>query len=959
MPLTSEPIGSSFLKEDDDPRPKFRLARSPHPYHRQSIDISKEIISNGFKHKTRHAAPSPLSPIVAPSAINTYRDGLEYFDTDSRKRRKVSASPSGSGTEADDERGSLLKGLPAPPTRPRKGLKASGHLTTSATQSPLLTPSCIDTEERKVAGERHFKTRGGLQKTGALNYDEVQKVREKLTRRKRAELLRRISESICIMIVGYITVRGTHTDNTVPLQVERGSTLLNSRLEFAYSLPTAVVSHIALVAGIYAIYPIRLLWHLFNASSGMLGIERFQIPAAFDPAPLLYPILLPLFAVVSLSSKVDEFLLPNIILSISSIPPALIPLNDHAFKSVQCMLSTIPLFLSTSCFEPSRDMIQPSQAAVNYTFLNVKSEHLVLLPLLHQTLLPTLGFMTTTSLLPAELQLLSVALINLLTLSTSPQAIILKALLWIGPLSILLAGRHVLKWSVAIARVPSWRFRPSRTQFHQNGYLLPAIDDYLGGRLTAWGLLKDPNDSSEDDDILVPRIRYMPEKSIKFDDLQTTWSLKPVQPFDPSTNDIAVADDDHFDARNQQGVPITTVLEPSRVRRHTLPSYVELPPAKSELQNAKTNAQGRTRPRSKHPNSFLALTIAQAQVLKRLYASYVYVLVIATIALPIKLYISYASLHDNEPVGWALGYLFGDLPSFRLWTHLRSLERWICLPPRAENEQASTIGWADGVRQDWGAANTRLIISAYCITIVTIGMFIVLRLSSVAEVDTRRKVFHGMMVAMFLPTIFIDPAFAALSLALVLAIFLLLDLFRASQLPPLSKPLTYFLAPYVDGRDHRGPVIVSHIFLLIGCAIPLWMSLAATERTGTSAFEGWDVATRDLSMISGVVCVGMGDAAASLIGRRYGRRKWAWSGGKSVEGSLAFALAVVLGLCISRLWLLTGGWVGDRADPWGVTLAKAAVAAIGASFTEAVLTGGNDNVVVPIILWLLVRGLNM
>ena len=959
MPLTSEPIGSSFLEEDDDPKPKFRLARSPHPYYRQSIDISKERISNGFRPKTRPAAPSPLSPIVAPSGTNIYGDGLEYFDTDSRKRRKVSASPSGSGTEADDERGSLLKGLPAPPTRPRKGLKASGHLSTSATQSPLLTPSCIDTEERKVADERYFKTREGSQETVALRYDEVQKVREKLTRRRRAELLRRISESVCIIIVGYISLYGTHTDNTVPWHVKRGFTLPNSRLEFAYSPPTAVVSLIALVAGIYAIYPIRLLWHLFNASSETLGIERFQIPAGFDPAPLLYPVLLPLFAVISLSSKVDEFLLPNVILSISSIPPALIPLNDHACKSVQWTLSIIPLFLSASLFEPCRDMIQPSPAAVNCTLQIVMSEYLVLLPLLHQTLLPTLGFMTTTSLLPAELQLLSVALINLLTLSTSPQAIILKALLWIGPLSILLAGRHVLKWSVAIARVPSWRFRPSRTQFHQNGYLLPAIDDYLGGRLTAWGLLKDPNDSSEDDDILVPRIRHVPEKSIKFDDLQAAWSLKPAQPLDSSTNNVAVDDDDHFDVRNQQGVPMTSVLESNRVRRHTLPSCIELPPTRLEFPNAKNNAQGRPRPRSKRPNSFLALTIAQAQVLKRLYASYVYVLVIATVALPIKLYISHASLHGNEPVGWALGYLFGDLPSFRLWTHLWRLERWICLPPREGEEQASTIGWADGVRQDWGAANTRLIISAYCITIIAIGMFIVLRLSSVAEVDTRRKVFHGMMVAMFLPTIFIDPAFAALSLTLVLAVFLLLDLFRASQLPPLSKPLTYFLAPYVDGRDHRGPVIVSHIFLLIGCAIPLWMSLAATGRTGTAAFEGWDVATRDLSMISGVVCVGMGDAAASLIGRRYGRRKWAWSGGKSVEGSLAFALAVVVGLCISRLWLLTGGWVGDRGDRWGVTLAKAAVAAIGTSFTEAVLTGGNDNVVVPIILWLLVRGLNM
>jgi dolichol kinase len=216
-----------------------------------------------------------------------------------------------------------------------------------------------------------------------------------------------------------------------------------------------------------------------------------------------------------------------------------------------------------------------------------------------------------------------------------------------------------------------------------------------------------------------------------------------------------------------------------------------------------------------------------------------------------------------------------------------------------------------------------------------------------------------MMVAMFLPTTFVDPAFAALALSLVLAIFLVLDLFRASQLPPISKPLTYFLAPYVDGRDHRGPVIVSHIFLLIGCAIPLWLSLAGLEHTGQSPWEGWDVISRDVSMVSGVVSVGMGDAAASLIGRRYGRHKWFWSGGKSLEGSIAFATAATFGLMAARIWLETGRWPGSGGFSLMEFTGKAVTAAMTASLTEAVLTGGNDNVIVPLVLWLMVRGLGV
>jgi dolichol kinase len=236
---------------------------------------------------------------------------------------------------------------------------------------------------------------------------------------------------------------------------------------------------------------------------------------------------------------------------------------------------------------------------------------------------------------------------------------------------------------------------------------------------------------------------------------------------------------------------------------------------------------------------------------------------------------------------------------------------------------------------------------------------VVFRLSAIYEVDTRRKVFHFMMVAMLLPTIFVDPTFAALALSLVLAIFLLLDLFRASQLPPLSKPLAYFLTPYVDGRDLRGPVVISHIFLLIGCAIPLWLSLGALPRTGTGYLAGWEVPTRDISMVSGVICVGLGDAAASLMGRRYGRHKWIWTGGKSIEGSLAFATVVFMALLAAKIWLVIGGWQSDVQDSWVSTVWKVGLAAGVASLTEAVLTGGNDNVVVPIVLWLCVKGLKI
>ncbi|KAJ6187477.1 hypothetical protein N7519_002385 [Penicillium mononematosum] len=301
-------------------------------------------------------------------------------------------------------------------------------------------------------------------------------------------------------------------------------------------------------------------------------------------------------------------------------------------------------------------------------------------------------------------------------------------------------------------------------------------------------------------------------------------------------------------------------------RRHTISTFDEV----VREERVRTTPGGR-RKKMMGPGlaAFLSLTSAQAQVRKWLYAFYVYVLCLIIILGPIRKYVAEHALQGQDPFGWAIGYLFGNFSRVRFWVLMLNLEYWIELPPRPDADILSAscfLGSVEHIRQTtFGAAITRLLLSGYCVLVLLTGLAIVIKLSSVAEVDTRRKIFHGMMVVMFLPAIFVDPAFCAMALALVLSIFLLLDLFRASQLPPISRPLTSFLTPYVDGRDHRGPVIVSHIFLLIGCSIPLWLSLSDLPRTGLGPWAGWEIPLRDVSMASGVICVGMGDAAASSL----------------------------------------------------------------------------------------------
>jgi dolichol kinase len=358
--------------------------------------------------------------------------------------------------------------------------------------------------------------------------------------------------------------------------------------------------------------------------------------------------------------------------------------------------------------------------------------------------------------------------------------------------------------------------------------------------------------------------------------------------------------------------------------------------------------------------SFLALTAHEAQIRKYAYASLVYLLVLLVIIFPTRLYVSSYALSNHEAFGWAIGYMLSGIHVTRVIVSMLNLADWVPLPPLTSSDPESELFICHRLHAlQLEPANLRLFLCGYCLLVLLVGVTSVLSMASYIEVDTRRKGFHGVMVFMLLPTVFFDPCFFSLALSLILAAFLLLDLFRASQLPPVSRPLTNFLAPYVDGRDHRGPVIVSHVFLLIGCAIPLWLSLSGLQRIGSYPWEGWDVPERNLSMISGVVCVGMGDAAASLTGRRYGKTKWYWGGGKSLEGSVAFTIAVVVGLMFGHSWLRVWGWETWEGYHFTTTVTKCIIAGGGASLLESVLTAANDNVVVPVGLWLLVRALKI
>ncbi|PWY97128.1 hypothetical protein BCV70DRAFT_81287 [Testicularia cyperi] len=154
------------------------------------------------------------------------------------------------------------------------------------------------------------------------------------------------------------------------------------------------------------------------------------------------------------------------------------------------------------------------------------------------------------------------------------------------------------------------------------------------------------------------------------------------------------------------------------------------------------------------------------------------------------------------------------------------------------------------------------------------------------SLNARRKFFHALAVALFVPGIALDPAFSHLAFSLAFSIFIFAEYVRYYALYPFGAALHVFMSEFLDHKD-SGPVILSHFYLLTGCAGPLWLE-------GNSR----------IMHQTGVLVLGVGDSLASVIGRRYGRLYWAGSS-KTVEGSLAFFTSILASAWLLRFFGLT------------------------------------------------------
>lgn len=210
-----------------------------------------------------------------------------------------------------------------------------------------------------------------------------------------------------------------------------------------------------------------------------------------------------------------------------------------------------------------------------------------------------------------------------------------------------------------------------------------------------------------------------------------------------------------------------------------------------------------------------------------------------------------------------------------------------------------------------------------------------------------RKVYHALALALFVPAAAWQLPLLQLGLAAATALFLLLEVLRACEVAPLAAPLSAFLARFLDSRD-GGTLVLTHLYLLLGCALPLWLSdammptpsAAAPPREARAAAGSSQGVALGAAPYAGLVVLGMGDAVASVVGVHLGRVRWP-STRKTVEGSAA-AVASMLGLILFVRWLVEGGAAADVAD-W----CRAAMCTVLVCLLEA-FTSQIDNLFLPI-----------
>jgi len=139
------------------------------------------------------------------------------------------------------------------------------------------------------------------------------------------------------------------------------------------------------------------------------------------------------------------------------------------------------------------------------------------------------------------------------------------------------------------------------------------------------------------------------------------------------------------------------------------------------------------------------------------------------------------------------------------------------------------------------------------------------QLGNSTQANTRvRKIFHLLIVLVYVPGMVYQCSLLYIASGVAFAIFVVLELLRLLQMPPFGATLVQAFESFKDVKD-AGHLALTPFCLLIGCSLPIWLTACPCTTSHNPSL---------LMLLSGILSVGVGDTAASVVGSKFGRNKW-------------------------------------------------------------------------------------
>jgi phytol kinase len=230
-----------------------------------------------------------------------------------------------------------------------------------------------------------------------------------------------------------------------------------------------------------------------------------------------------------------------------------------------------------------------------------------------------------------------------------------------------------------------------------------------------------------------------------------------------------------------------------------------------------------------------------------------------------------------------------------------------------------------------GGVSNNLLLMLLCYGYVVLVIVVSSKLPSVLNIAQKsaRKFLHAMIGNL----LFIIPFFTSNIYPVLVAAPFVLVTFLASPYSSIQRKLKGLANITEEGH-------------------PLGLVFYAISYTLLAFF----FASKPYVIAAGILPMAYGDSTASLVGEKYGKRRYSILANKSVEGSSAMFFGSFLSLTIGFIFFST-----LYSFPFSGMILRAIPVAVVATLVESLSPKGFDNIAVPILgaltLWLLSGGM--